>query len=104
MKYLLDTNIVSEARKPQGNAGVKRWIASTPREDLHLSVLTLGEVRRGVERLRRWDPEQAGVYEAWLYTVLLAACSAGILGAGVALTRRLFRDEVVDDVGGDGAR
>jgi hypothetical protein len=32
---------------------------------------------------------------AWFYTVLLAACSAGILGAGVALTRRLFRDEVL---------
>ena len=70
MKYLLDTNVVSEARKPRGNAGVKRWIASKPREDLHLSVLTLGEVRRGVERLRRRDPEQAGVYEAWLDTVL----------------------------------
>lgn len=32
---------------------------------------------------------------AWFYTVLLAACSAGILGAGIALTRRLFRDELV---------
>ncbi len=70
MKYLLDTNVVSEARKPRGDAKVKRWIASTPREDLHLSVLTLGEVRRGVERLRRRDPDQAGVYEVWLDTVL----------------------------------
>jgi hypothetical protein len=32
---------------------------------------------------------------AWFYTVLLAACSAGILGAGIALTRRLFRDELL---------
>ncbi|PVY97709.1 hypothetical protein [Actinomycetospora cinnamomea] len=33
---------------------------------------------------------------AWFYTVLLAVCSAGILGAGIALTRRLFRDELLD--------
>ena len=67
---MLDTNVVSEARKPRGAAGVKRWIASVSRGDLHLSVLTLGEVRRGVERLRRRDPEQAKIYEAWLDTVL----------------------------------
>jgi hypothetical protein len=36
---------------------------------------------------------------AWFYTVLLAACSAGILGAGVALTRRLFRDELITGTG-----
>lgn len=38
---------------------------------------------------------------AWFYTVLLAACSAGILGAGVALTRRLFRDELLTGSGTD---
>jgi hypothetical protein len=38
---------------------------------------------------------------AWFYTVLLAVCSAGILGAGVALTRRLFRDELLTDAGDD---
>jgi toxin FitB len=70
VRYLLDTNVVSEARKPRGDGGVKRWIASMSREDLYLSVLTLGEVRRGVERLRRRDPDQADVYEAWLETVV----------------------------------
>jgi hypothetical protein len=39
---------------------------------------------------------------AWLYTVLLAACSAGILGTGIVLTRRLFRDEIFDETPGDG--
>ena len=70
MKYLLDTNVISEARKPRGDERVKRWISSVPVEDLYLSVLTLGEVRRGIALLERRDPVQAEVYEAWLATVL----------------------------------
>lgn len=46
-----------------------RWISSTPAEDLYLSVLVLGEIRRGAERLRRRDPQQASVYETWLEAV-----------------------------------
>ena len=49
---------------------MKRWISSVPTEDLYLSVLTLGEVRRGIGLLGRRDPAQAEVYEAWLVTVL----------------------------------
>ncbi len=70
MKYLLDTNVLSEVRKPRGDAGVKRWVSSVPSKDLYLSVLTLGEVRRGIGLLGRRDPAQADVYEAWLVTVL----------------------------------
>ncbi len=70
MKYLLDTNVISEARKPRGDERVKRWVSSVPVEDLYLSVLTLGEVRRGIGLLERRDPEQAEVYEAWLTTIL----------------------------------
>ena len=70
MRYLLDTNVLSEVRRPRGDAGVKRWISSVPTEDLYLSVLTLGEVRRGIGLLSRRDPVQANVYEAWLVTVL----------------------------------
>ena len=70
MKYLLDTNVISEARRPRGDDRVKRWISSVPVEDLFLSVLTLGEVRRGIGLLEGRDPVQAEVYEAWLATVL----------------------------------
>jgi predicted nucleic acid-binding protein len=70
VRYLLDTNVISEARKPRGDERVKRWISSVPVEDLYLSVLTLGEVRRGIGLLERRDPTQAGVYGAWLATVL----------------------------------
>jgi len=70
VRYLLDTNVLSETRRPRGDEGVKRWVSSTPSDDLYLSVLVVGEVRRGIERLKRRDPDQAGVYEAWLATVL----------------------------------
>lgn len=70
MRYLLDTNVLSEARRPRGDEGVKGWFSSVPAEDLYLSALVIGEVRRGVERLRRRDPDQANLYETWLDTVL----------------------------------
>jgi predicted nucleic acid-binding protein len=70
VRYLLDTNILSEARRLRGDEGVKDWISSTPADALYLSVLVVGEVRRGVERLRRRDPDQARIYEDWLGAVL----------------------------------
>ena len=70
MRYLLDTNVLSEIRKPRGDEGVKRWISSIAADSLYVSVLVIAEIRRGVQRLERRDPEQAVVYEAWLDTVL----------------------------------
>ncbi len=70
MKYLLDTNVLSEARRPQGDTRVKEWLASVPAGDLYISALVVGEIRRGIGRLKRRDPDQARVYEAWLGTVL----------------------------------
>ena len=69
VKYLLDTNGLSETRKPRGDEGVERWISSVPAADLYLSVLVVGEIRRGVERLKRRDPHQFEVYEVWLSIV-----------------------------------
>ncbi len=66
MSFLLDTNVISEARKPRGSPRVKAWMASVRGADLFLSVLVVGEIRQGIERLRRRDPAQAAVYEAWL--------------------------------------
>lgn len=66
MSFLLDTNVVSEVRRPNGNPHVKRWLASVPGFDLFISVLVVGEIRQGIERLRPRDPRQAAVYEAWL--------------------------------------
>jgi predicted nucleic acid-binding protein len=70
VRYLLDTNVLSEVRKPRGDERVKRWGSSKSADELYLSVLVVGEVRRGIERLKRRDPEGAEVYEPWLATVL----------------------------------
>jgi toxin FitB len=64
--FLLDTNVVSEIRKPRPDPKVEAWLASVPEADLHLSVLVVGEIRQGVERLRRREPARAAPYEAWL--------------------------------------
>ncbi len=66
MPFLLDTNVVSEARRPSPDLNVRSWFASVTPADLFISVLVIGEVRQGVERLRRRDPRQAAQHEAWL--------------------------------------
>ena len=66
MSYLLDTNIVSELRKRDPNPAVTTWFDATPSADLFISALTVGEIRHGVERLRRKDEAQALVIEQWL--------------------------------------
>lgn len=69
MSFLLDTNIISEVRKPNGDQSVRTWLTSIKGADLYLSVLVVGEIRQGIERLRRRDPVQALVYETWLATL-----------------------------------
>lgn len=69
MSYLLDTNVLSELRKPKGDTGVKVWFEQVDGNDVFLSVLVVGEIRQGIERLKPRDPEQAHVYELWLATL-----------------------------------
>jgi predicted nucleic acid-binding protein len=56
---------VSEIRRGR-DPSVAAWVASVSQDDLCLSVLTLGEIRNGIERLRPRDPEQAEVFDVWL--------------------------------------
>lgn len=67
--YLLDTNIVSELRKPRPHGGVVAWLQSTEDADLHLSAVTLGEIQAGVELTRDQDASKAVEIEAWLELV-----------------------------------
>jgi toxin FitB len=65
LSFLLDTNVVSEIRRGRDQQ-VRAWAAGVEDVDLHLSVLTLGEIRRGIELLRNRDPTQAQVFAGWL--------------------------------------
>ena len=51
MSFLLDTNVISELVRTKPGPGIERWFRHVPGEALHLSVLTLGEIRKGIERL-----------------------------------------------------
>ncbi len=66
MSFVLDTNVVSEMRKKRPHYRVRDWLQSVDGSDLYLSVLVVGEIVQGVERLRRRDPAQAAVYDRWL--------------------------------------
>jgi toxin FitB len=66
VSFLLDTNVISEARRRSPDSNVRGWLASVPEPELYLSVLVVGEIRQGIERLRRRDPGRAAPYETWL--------------------------------------
>ncbi|MGH9795275.1 MAG: type II toxin-antitoxin system VapC family toxin [Candidatus Acidiferrales bacterium] len=65
-RYLLDTNVVSELRKPRPHGGVTSWIGRLQEEQIFLSAVTLGELQAGIERTRQHDKEKAEEIEAWV--------------------------------------
>lgn len=65
--FLLDTNVISELRKGQrADSNVTSWFADIADEEIFLSVVTIGEIRRGVESVRRRDPDSAASLDRWL--------------------------------------
>ena len=67
--YLLDTNVVSELRKPRPHGAVLAWLQSLEDADLYLSAVTLGEIQAGIELTREQDKGKADEIEAWLGSV-----------------------------------
>ncbi|WP_420617032.1 type II toxin-antitoxin system VapC family toxin [Candidatus Palauibacter sp.] len=68
--FLLDTNIVSELRRPRPHGGVLAWFREVPNADLRLSAVTIGEIQAGIEITREQDPAKAAELETWLDKVL----------------------------------
>jgi predicted nucleic acid-binding protein len=64
--YLLDTNVVSELRRPRPHGAVVAWLRQVPDAALHLSAVTLGELQAGVEITREQDQAKAAEIEAWV--------------------------------------
>jgi toxin FitB len=66
LSYLVDTNVISEFRKgDRADRNVVSWFVGLADEEIFLSVLTLGEIRRGIESIRRRDPKTASALESW---------------------------------------
>lgn len=97
MSFLLDTNVVSELRKPRPARAVLRWFEATDGTELFLSVLVLGEIRQGVEQKRRRDPKAAKSLDAWLDT-LHRTFADRVLPITPAIADRWGRLDVPDPV------
>lgn len=70
MSWLIDTNVISELRKgDRCDPNVSTWYAGVDAGDLHLSVLVLGEIRKGIDQLQPREPERAAALKAWLEAV-----------------------------------
>lgn len=83
MKYLLDTNVVSEWVKPQANAGLTAWLSGADEDALFLSVVTIAELKRGAERLPAGRRRKA--IETWLHRDILLRFERRILPVDVAV-------------------
>ena len=70
--FLLDTNVVSELRRPRPHASVLDWIADVPAEQLFVSAVTVGEIQAGIEITREQDVDKAEELEIWLNQVLVS--------------------------------
>ena len=84
--WLVDTNVISELRRRDPDANVRAWFAQRPATELYLSVLTLGEIRKGVEALA--DSGRRTVLNQWLERELPVFFAARLLPIDVAVAHQ----------------
>ncbi len=84
--YLLDTNVISELVKLRPEAKVVSWVQTTSEELLYLSVLTIGEIRKGIDSLPRSN--KRGLLESWLANDLVLRFAGRILQVNLDIAER----------------
>ena len=67
--YLLDTNIISELRRPKPHGAVLEWYKNITEEDLFISAVSIGEIQTGIELTRTQDKKKAEILEQWLQSI-----------------------------------
>ena len=67
--YLLDTNIISELRRPKPHGAVLQWYKNVTEEDVFISAVTIGEIQSGIELTRTQDKKKAEILEQWLHSI-----------------------------------
>ncbi|ANI99671.1 twitching motility protein PilT [Polynucleobacter wuianus] len=67
--YLLDTNIISELRRPKPHGAVLQWYKNIAEDDLFISAVTIGEIQSGIELTRTQDKKKAETLEQWLQSI-----------------------------------
>ena len=86
--FLLDTNVVSELRRPRPHGAVLDWISAVPAEQLFMSAVTVGEIQAGIEITREQDEAKTEELEVWLDKVL---ASYGVLPMDASTLREWAR-------------
>lgn len=94
--YLLDTNVISELRKPQADANVVAWARSILASRMFISAITLKELETGVLRMERRDPAQGKILRTWLKRHVMPAFDARILPVDAAVALRCAHLHVPD--------
>jgi toxin FitB len=89
--FLLDTNVVSDLRKPRPNSGLATWIASADERALFLSVLSVGELRIGITV--QTDPQKRAALETWLVSDLISRFEGRILAFDLDVAQEWGRIE-----------
>ncbi|HEY8874674.1 MAG TPA: type II toxin-antitoxin system VapC family toxin [Stellaceae bacterium] len=98
--YILDTNVVSELRRPRPNPAVVGWLSATTAGQIFIAAVSFGELQAGVEMTRRQDPEKAAAIESWIDAV---AASYSIIPMDEVTFRRWARlmhrrsDDLIED-------
>ena len=98
--FLIDTDVLSALRRQERNPEVARWMSAQRAADLYLSVVTVGEIERGVSRQEHSNPEFARTLGIWLDNVI-ALYGEHILGVNLAVARRW--GQLSADIGNDSA-
>lgn len=94
--YLLDTNVVSELRKPRADRHVKRWASGVVASSLFLSVISLLELETGVLQVERRDAKQGAVLRRWLDSHVLPAFADRMLAVDTTVALRCAQLHVPD--------
>jgi len=98
--YLLDTNIVSELRRPRPHGAVLAWLDTIDAGDLFLSAMTMGEIQKGIERTRPQDPAKAEALEEWadeiVSTYQVIPIDSATIRLGTKLMHRRSEHEFAD--------
>lgn len=91
--YLLDTNIISELRKPKPHGAVLKWYQNIPDEHLHISAVSIGEIQVGIELTRKQDKKKAEYLELWLQQVSSAHNVLPMRGSTFRLWAKLMHSQ-----------
>jgi predicted nucleic acid-binding protein len=96
LRYLIDTNVILEVRKKnRADEAVVSWFSNLDESQIYLSVLTLGEIRRGVENVSRRDPESGSSLNRWLSRISMGF-EDRIIPVDVAIAEEWGRMNVPD--------